>query len=1017
MADTNLNIHVNAQGNLNAVLSQAMQQLDQVGLKGRTASQGMNVNQQSFFSQSTMALMSGTGQMIKGLGDKMAGFTNNIRMARAATESARNGLASMGTTAAELDKMELTARNIGESFGIAKSEILDAAYALKGGMSYVTADTLNELMGLGVQLGAATKATSNTVSNMLANAGNTIGASLQGDAKAFKEFQFQFANSAAAVVNIGKAEGDQVAAFTKNVGSALYNLNQDLATQQSLATVLITTAGSGERAATQVTSGIAAKWTTYMKGLERVGIKTTESDGRIRSIVSVIGDLKQMMDKTFDPKDAIGRENFMKSIFGSEKSGVMEKNTTRAINALIDNSLMLTSTYEKMQGAIEEGSKAARGEIELSNTMMGQMAQAFQRGPAFTMEQMKVKQQNLMEEMATSIKNSTSPLINLKSKFLDFAKSIVANKPQLVGTFLGMSEMIGTSVSSIGRFITQTGNVFRSFESIKLFMNTMKGLNIFKGGAGGLLKNILPSGNDFKIKFKPDYTPQPSMLSNLARAISTTVSNGFKRTGAVLSSVVLNALDGIKNKIATKIAAPIGSAISKAVNSVNAKLAGTGFGNFTSKLGSGFSNIGKGIGDRIKGIDWKGTLKGIGSGLLKVGGLALGAGALMAPMMMKDPAFAQDIREMSKVLKDTVGLLLKDIMVALKPLMPTVKMVFKDLLKSLMPIVKKLLELIMPLLPPLVQIIDQIAKALIPLLPPIMDILGVVIDSLLQLIPPILDILLPIINAVLPLMKSILIPTVQVIGDVIKGILKAVYSLIPERMLSQEQKQRKYIGLAQDRKDAASKGDAMRQYAAYAWDATGLKEKYGDLTYDNFEEQMAKFPAELRVGLQNVINAGMSGRLDKMSVEEADKFMFNTITEAGKGRLYSKEKGDKLADYGDVAKNSNKLYFGNMANIKSAIDAGTMPGYNKNSSVYKGIVGMGNLLEKSNPDVSKMLLTGQAPPVVKVQSGNVIVKNAGPNVEIEKEEPTITTQKSQHDYKIMGHEANLDFNRTSSSAT
>lgn len=1013
MADTQLNLHINAQGNLNAVLSQAMQQLDQVGIKGRSASQGTNLNQQSFFSQSTMALMAGTGNIIKGLGDKMSGFTNNIRMARAATESARNGLASMGTSVADLDKMELTARNVGESFGIAKSEILDAAYSLKGGMSYVTADTLNELMGLGVQLGAATKASSNTISDLLANAGNTIGASLQGDAKAFKEFQYQFANSAAAVVNIGKAEGNQVAAFTKNIGSGLLNLNQDLATQQALATVLITTAGSGERAATMVTSGLTKSWTTYMKGLERVGIKTTESNGQIRSMVPVLAELKQKMQGM----NALEKESFMKSIFGSEKSGNMTAYTVKAINSLMDNSEMLTSTYTKMQGAIEEGTKAARGEIELSNTMMGQMAQAFQRGPAFTMEQMKVKQQNLMEEMATNIKSSTSPLINLKAKFLDFAKTIVANKPEMVGTFLGMSEMIGTTVSSAGGFITQIGNVFRSFESIKLFMNTMKGLNIFKGGAGGLLKNILPSGNDFKIKFKPDYTPQPSMLSNLARAISTTVSNGFKRTGAVLSFVVLNALDGIKNKIATKIAAPIGSAISKAVNSVNAKLAGTGFGNFTSKLGSGLSNIGKGIGDRIKGIDWKGTLKGIGSGLLKVGGLALGAGALMAPMMMKDPAFAQDIKEMSKILKDTVGVLLKDVTVAIKPLMPTIKMVFKDLLKSLMPVVKKLLELIMPLLPPLVQIIDQVAKALIPILPVLMEIVGVVIDTIVQLIPPIIDVLMPIIQSVLPVMKSIMIPTIQLIGNVIKGILKAVYFLIPESMLSQEQRQKKYIGLAQDRTDKTGKMDAARQYVSYAWDATGLKEKYGDLNYDNFEQKLAELPAEMRVGIQNVMNTMTSGKIDSMSVEDANAAMFKTLTEAGAGRLYSKDQGNKIASYGDVAQNSNKLFYGYMANAKAAIDAGTAPGYAKNSSIYSGITNFGEKMAKSNPEMSNMILTGQAPPVVKVQSGNVIVKNAGPNVEIEKEEPTITTQKSQHDYKIMGHEANLDFNRTSSSAT
>lgn len=393
MADTNLNIKINAQGNLNAVLSQAMQQLDQVGLKGKTAAQGTNINQQSFFSQSTMALMSGTGQIIKGLGDKMAGFTQNIRMARAATESARNGLASMGTTAAELDSLEKVARTVGERFGIMKSDILEAGYALKGGMSYITdSKILGDLMGLGVQLGAATKATSDTVSNMLANAGNTIGASLQGDQKKFREFQFQFANSAAAVVNIGKAEGDQVAAFTKNIGSGLLNLNQDLATQQALATVLITTTGSGERAATMVTSGLTKQWTYYMKGLERVGIRTKESNGNIRSMVPVLAELKQKMVGM----TALQKEDFMKSIFGSAKSGNMTAYTVKAINSLMDNSEMLTDTYGKMQTAIIEGTRAARGEIELSNTMMGQMAQAFQRGPAFTMEQMKVKQQNLI---------------------------------------------------------------------------------------------------------------------------------------------------------------------------------------------------------------------------------------------------------------------------------------------------------------------------------------------------------------------------------------------------------------------------------------------------------------------------------------------------------------------------------------------------------------------------------------------------------------------------------------------
>jgi hypothetical protein len=276
---------------------------------------------------------------------------------------------------------------------------------------------------------------------------------------------------------------------------------------------------------------------------------------------------------------------------------------------------------------------------------------------------------------------------------------------------------------------------------------------------------------------------------------------------------------------------------------------------------------------------------------------------------------------------------------------------------------------------------------------------------------------MPIIQSVLPVMKSIMIPTIQLIGEVIKGILKAVYFLIPESMLSQEQRQKKYIGLAQDRTDATGKMDAARQYVAYAWDATGMKEKYGDLNYDNFEQKLAELPAELRVGIQNVMNTMTSGKIDQMSVEEANAMMFKTITEAGKGRLYSKDQGNKLAGYGDVAKTSNKLFYGYMANAKAAIDAGIAPGYAKNSSIYKGVVATGNLLEKSNPDVSNMLLTGQAPPVVKVQSGNVIVKNAGPNVEIEKEEPTITTQKSQHDYKIMGHEANLDFNRTSSSAT
>lgn len=1016
MADTNLNIKINAQGNLNAVLSQAMQQLDQVGLKGKAASQGTNINQQSFFSQSTMALMSGTGQIIKGLGDKMAGFTQNIRMARAATESARNGLASMGTSVEDLNILENTAKGIGEKFGIAKSQILDAAYNLKGGMSFLTSSGLNNIMEVGVQLGAATKATSEDISNLLANAGNTLGGSLQKDEKAFVEFQYQFANSAAAVVNIGKAEGSQVAAFTKNLASGLQNVGQDLATQQALATVAITTQGSGERGATVINSGLAKNWFRYMKTLEQVGIKTKDANGKIRSMVPIFEELKaKTANMGLEQKNS-----FLGHIFGSPKSGKMDTYVDKAVNMAINNAGLLRTAYDESNKAIIEGTKAARGELNLTDTMMGKMAKSFQQGPAFTMEQMKVKQQNLMEEMALNIKSSTSPLITLKTKFLDFAKTIVANKPQLVGTFLGMSEMIGTSISSVGGFITQTGNVFRSFESIKLFLNTMKGFNLFKGGG---LKNILPSGNDFKLKFKPDYTPQPSMLANLGRAISTTVSNGFKRTGAVLSYVVSNALDGIKNKIATKIAAPISSALSKAANSINSKIAGTGFANFTSKLGSGMSSFGKGIADRVKGIDWKGTLKGIGSGLLKIGGLALGAGALLAPMMMKDPAFAKDINEMVKLLKDSVGVLLKDISAALKPLMPTIKTVFKDLLSSLMPVVKKLLALIMPLLPPLVQIIDQIAKAIIPLLPPIMEIFQVLVDVLLDVMPSILDAVMPLVEALLPLLKSIIVPVIKASGEILKGILKAVYYLIPESMLSNEQRMKKYVGIAQDRKTVEGKMDAGRQFVAYALDSLPqFKAKYGDINYQNLEEKKKLMTPQEQAAIDKVLVAFTKDKMNQMDISTASDLMLRTIEHGSKGVFYGKD------NEATTWQNANARTTANNEQLASLIaynmnDKNYESGYGKTSGVWDWATAVDDnkkaTIEKKKKEDQDKVLAGvnfykYRPPTVNIQEGTIIVKNAGPNVEIEKQKPSITTKESQHDYKVMSNEANLDFNRTSS---
>lgn len=800
-------------------LNKAMREVD---------AQSPQSNAQSFFSQSTMALMSGTGNMIKGLGDKMAGLTQQIRSSRGDTEAARNGLASMGMGTEALDLMEAKAAEVGMKYGIMTSKIMDANYALKGGMSYLNDEALTGLTELAASVTAATKSTSNTISNMFANAANTVGSEFQNNSEAMKNFLHEFAYGAAAVVNIGKAEGDQVASYTKVVGSGLKNIGLTMAEQFAVMTTAITTQGSGERAATVMTSGIAKGWFKFKKNLEGEGIDTSNFLGTFEQ-------LKERVSKMGNEE----KETYLGKIFGNAKSGKMDAYVKKSVNMLLDNAKLTRDAYNGVNTAMEEGRAAAiSGTLSVEDSL-GKMASAFQSGPQYMMEQMKVRQQNLMEQTAKLIKNTASPFMSLKSSILGVAETLVNTQPQLVGTFLGMSESIGSAVSAFGGFMSQIGNIGRGIESLKLFQKTMDSM--------GLL-------NIFKKKAQPVLGPSLNMMKppKFKQAWFATIKNYVKNYTQAGLKTAINTVKLPALKI-------------KAI--IDKKVAGTQFGQITS-----------GIGQKLGGMNWG----KIGSGALKIGGGILGAAALALPFAMKDPKMKKDIEGIMKTTMD-----------AIKPVLKSLMPVFRDIITAIKPLIPIILKALMPIFPPLVNIIGKLAKSLVPIIPPLIKIVSkvfaVLIPIIERLLPPFMMLVELFINMA-SIIVDLLAPVIEWIGNAFAGLVNAIVGMIPDWMLSNEMENSKYAS-----KISAGEGtqeDLKRIVINKLIDEQGMT----GLNMENFDSQLAGMSSEGQARVKQMMMTDLSSLKGKSSDEISQMVSqgIKTQTDAYGNSSMTKEQKDSI---------------------------------------------------------------------------------------------------------------------------
>ena len=340
-----------------------------------------------------------------------------------------------GASAEDMEKLTAKAKEMGETSVFSASESADALqYMAMAGWD--TEDMLNGLEGI-MNLAAASGEDLATTSDIVTDALTAMGYSA-GDAGKLADVMAAASSNANTNVSL---MGQTFQSAAPIVGALGYNMEDT-----AVAIGLMANAGiKGEKAGTALRSiltRLSAPPKECADAMEELGVSLTDSEGNMKSLDEVMGDLR----KGFDGLSETQQTQYAKAIAGQEAmSGLLA-----VVNAAPEDFDKLTKAVNESAGAADEMAATMNDNVNgqitlLRSNIEGKMIKVFERASS--------AMKRSIREMGRALDSidwdkTADSVGDLAEGFADFVTFLVTNAPAVKATL----KAIGTAMAAI--FIT-----------------------------------------------------------------------------------------------------------------------------------------------------------------------------------------------------------------------------------------------------------------------------------------------------------------------------------------------------------------------------------------------------------------------------------------------------------------------------------------------------------------------------------------------------------------------------------
>lgn len=381
----------------------------------------------------------GGGMAAAGAG--MLAFSKSMINASREAGVLQSNLKSLGISESSINKIDTAAIDLSGSMGIAREDVLSAAYDIKSGIETIDDDSIGAFAASVTNAAIATKGSTPEMANLfvtLYNQNKKLYAGLSD-----QNFGKLISNNVAQATQLYKIEASSLSQAIESTKASAASAGYDIAEQFNVLGMLTTTLGKGGDAGTSFKAFTSKAYQASSK----LGMSFVDINGKLLPVTDIMEKLQRKYGETLD---GIEKDELTKA-FGSDEAVAM-------IDAIWDKTGKLNENIQAMRNA--EGTE-----------FVDKMAAA-----------------NL-DNIDTSIKSATYSWQNLKSVFGGGMSSSIKPFVDLLGTGLSKLAGWGAEHPKIMKFVG-------GFVAIGGVVTTLVGTIIAAKGAMGLytLSQIAATG-------------------------------------------------------------------------------------------------------------------------------------------------------------------------------------------------------------------------------------------------------------------------------------------------------------------------------------------------------------------------------------------------------------------------------------------------------------------------------------------------------------------------------------------
>lgn len=337
-------------------------------------------------------------------------------------------LESLGISAKGIETITAASKKFSNQFArISAPEFLNAAYDIKSGISSLSDEGVAKMTAMSSMTAQATKASGEEMSKLFALGHGIFGKDFTSDF----DFAEKFSAAIATSVQAFRTDGADLSLGLSNIGAAAKSMGVSL--EEELA--IIGVGKSVFNSASEAGTGYRAFLTGVGKAQEKLGLKFTDSHGKMLPMVEVLNKIKSK----YKDLESVETKDSLTKAFGSEEA-------TKLISGLIDKTDLLSKAQIDLSSNMKKGTAVTQ-----------EMAEKMNKG--YGIELMI----NRLVNLTSTIGSKLQPMVEkFTSKIGNLAIKIGAwmeENKELASTIVAVGAGIGAALIGLGTFSITLGAI------------------------------------------------------------------------------------------------------------------------------------------------------------------------------------------------------------------------------------------------------------------------------------------------------------------------------------------------------------------------------------------------------------------------------------------------------------------------------------------------------------------------------------------------------------------------------